>query len=251
MTNRQRIFLRVIFALTCIELVLAVLGIFFGPEESHYYIFTTLACLGMLVLLFVPVFTKKVFKVVIPTSLYIVFTIFCFCAIILGDVKDFFGTYRHWDSMLHFSSGMMLAVFGFILVNTLNHTKKGHVRLSPFFVAATAFCFVMMVQSLWEICEFLCDEWFGLNAQTYMVSGSSYSKDGVMLVGHEALRDTMEDFMLDGIGGLIISVIGYINLKKGKPGFVNAELRKVDEEDDAKNKPAHRKKHHMKEKQKK
>ena len=134
MTKRQRIFLRVIFVLTFIELVLAVLGIFFGPEESRYYIFTTLACLGMLVLLFVPVFTKKVFKILIPNSLYIVFTIFCFCAIILGDVKDFFGTYRHWDSMLHFSSGMMLAVFGFILVNTLNHTKKGHVRLSPFFV---------------------------------------------------------------------------------------------------------------------
>lgn len=57
MTKRQRIFLRVIFVLTFIELVLAVLGIFFGPEESRYYIFTTLACLGMLVLLFVPVFT--------------------------------------------------------------------------------------------------------------------------------------------------------------------------------------------------
>lgn len=95
MTKRQRIFLRVIFVLTFIELVLAVLGIFFGPEESRYYIFTTLACLGMLVLLFVPVFTKKVFKILIPNSLYIVFTIFCFCAIILGDVKDFFGTYRH------------------------------------------------------------------------------------------------------------------------------------------------------------
>lgn len=52
MTKRQRIFLRVIFVLTFIELVLAVLGIFFGPEESRYYIFTTLACLGMLVLLF-------------------------------------------------------------------------------------------------------------------------------------------------------------------------------------------------------
>ena len=33
--------------------------------------------------------------------------------------------------------------------------------------------------------------------------------------------------MLDGIGGLIISVIGYINLKRGKPGFVNAELQKA------------------------
>ena len=245
MTKRQRIFLRVIFVLTFIELVLAVLGIFFGPEESRYYIFTTLACLGMLVLLFVPVFTKKVFKILIPNSLYIVFTIFCFCAIILGDVKDFFGTYRHWDSMLHFSSGMMLAVFGFILVNTLNHTKKGHVRLSPFFFAATAFCFVMTVQSLWEICEFLCDEWFGLNAQTYMVSGSSYSKDGIMLVGHEALRDTMEDFMLDGIGSLIISVIGYINLKRGKPGFVNAELQKVDD-DAGEYQPKPKKKHHTK-----
>lgn len=233
MTKRQRVFLRVIFALTLINLVLSVLGVFFGDAEPVYYIFTSLACLGMMAILFVPIFTHKIFRVKIPSSLYIVFVVFCYCAIILGDVRDFFGTYKHWDTMLHFSSGMMLAVFGFILVNTLNSTKKGNVRLSPFFVAATAFCFVMTIQSLWEICEFLSDEWFGLNAQTYMVTGSSFgSPDGEMLVGHEALRDTMEDFMLDGLGGLIVSVIGYINLKKGKSGFADAELQKVEESDE-------------------
>lgn len=223
----------VIFILTLINLVLSVLGIFFGDAEPIYYIFTSLACLGMMAILFIPIFTHKIFKVRIPSSLYIVFVLFCYCAIILGDVQDYFGTYKHWDTMLHFSSGMMLAVFGFILVNTLNGTKKGNVRLSPFFVAATAFCFVMTIQSLWEICEFLSDEWFGLNAQTYMVTGSSFgSPDGEMLVGHEALRDTMEDFMLDGVGGLIVSIIGYINLKKGKPGFADAELKKIDGETD-------------------
>lgn len=233
MTKRQRVFLRVIFALTLINLVLSVLGVFFGDAEPVYYIFTSLACLGMTAILFVPIFTHKIFRVKIPSSLYIIFVVFCYCAIILGDVRDFFGTYKHWDTMLHFSSGMMLAVFGFILVNTLNSTKKGSVRLSPFFVAATAFCFVMTIQSLWEICEFLSDEWFGLNAQTYMVTGSSFgSPDGEMLVGHEALRDTMEDFMLDGLGGLIVSVIGYINLKKGKSGFADAELQKVEESDE-------------------
>lgn len=54
--------------------------------------------------------------------------------------------------------------------------------------------------------------------------------------------------MLDGIGGLIISVIGYINLKRGKPGFVNAELQKVDD-DAGEYQPKPKKKHHTKGKQ--
>jgi len=233
MKKRQRIFIRIIFFLTLINLILSVLGIFLGPEETQYYIFTTFACLGMLVLLFIPAFTQRIFKVIVPSSLYVAFTLFCYCAIILGDVRDYFGTYKHWDSMLHFTSGMMLAVFGFILVNTLNNTKKGNVRLSPFFVAAAAFCFVMTVQSLWEICEFLCDDWFGLNAQTYMVTGSSFAsgEEAVMLVGHEALRDTMEDFMLDGLGGLIVSIIGYIDLKKGKSSFASSRLDSLNQDE--------------------
>ena len=38
----------------------------------------------------------------------------------------------------------------------------------------------------------------------------------------------MSDFMLDGIGGLIISIIGYFNLKKGKAGFTTASLDKTE-----------------------
>ena len=44
------------------------------------------------------------------------------------------------------------------------------------------------------------------------------------LEGHEALRDTMEDLMLDFAGSLIISVIGYFDLKKQRKGIAALTL---------------------------
>lgn len=47
--------------------------------------------------------------------------------------------------------------------------------------------------------------------QTYLDSttGSLVDKNAVYLVGHEALKDTMWDLMLDAAGGLIVAVYGF------------------------------------------
>ena len=94
----------------------------------------------------------------------------------------------------------------------------------------------MTIQSLWEIGEFLCDEWFGTNSQTFLetTTGSLVTDEDVPLVGHEALRDTMSDFMLDGLGGLIVSTIGYFDLKRGKKSFASEKLIPPDEQEELK-----------------
>jgi len=232
MKKRQRIFIKVIFYITAIELLFNVVQMIFAEDQiTSLNIITVVACSAMLALIFVPVYTKKLFKRVLPPSMYIMFVTFCFCGLFLGDVKIFYAHFEHWDTLLHFISGMMLAVLGFILVNTLNDSDKTkqYVKLSPFFVAAVAFCFVMTIQSLWEIGEFLTDEWFNLNSQTYMetTTGTVVMPEDIPLVGHEALRDTMSDFMLDGLGGLIVCIIGYFNLKHNKKSFSDECLDKV------------------------
>lgn len=50
-------------------------------------------------------------------------------------------------------------------------------------------------------------------------------KDGTLLMGREALSDTMEDLIVDGIGALVISIIGYISLKYNK-GWIEKLLIK-------------------------
>ncbi|MEG2525415.1 MAG: hypothetical protein RSB03_07490, partial [Oscillospiraceae bacterium] len=76
----------------------------------------------------------------------------------------------------------------------------------------------------------LSDEFLGTNAQTYMLTttGSFIGATDVPLVGHEALRDTMVDFMLDGLGGLIVGTIGYFDLKHGKKSFSSEALEQAE-----------------------
>ncbi|MEG1742922.1 MAG: hypothetical protein RR246_02015 [Clostridia bacterium] len=231
--RRERNFIRIIFFITVLEFIGGVIGVIWGnSEELVYHIVSSVASLGMVAILFIPIFTKRILRVIIPNSMYVIFVIFCFCSIILGDVNNFFAKFVYWDNLLHLSSGILLSVLGFILINTLNNSKAKKIVLNPFFVAAASFCFVMTVQSIWEICEFLSDEWMHTNAQTYMATttGSFTSPTDVPLMGHEALRDTMMDFILDGVGGLVVSIIGYFDLKHGTKRFTASELEILPDE---------------------
>ncbi|MDD6872716.1 MAG: hypothetical protein PUD68_07765, partial [Clostridiales bacterium] len=56
------------------------------------------------------------------------------------------------------------------------------------------------------------DGLFGLNMQKYMTD------KGVMLIGHEALTDTMKDIIVDAISAAAISIVGFFSIcKKNKP----------------------------------
>ena len=101
----------------------------------------------------------------------------------------------------------MLAALGFILVDFLNRNERVQVSLSPAFVALFAFCFALAAGGVWEIYEYVADGMMGLNMQKFITA------EGVVLSGHEALADTMEDIILDASAAVLISVIGYVRLK--------------------------------------
>jgi hypothetical protein len=65
-----------------------------------------------------------------------------------------------------------------------------------------------MLDTLWEIIEFIMDMLMDLNMQQYR------SLDGTVLTGRYAVVDTMKDLIVDVIGALFISVVGYILLKR-------------------------------------
>jgi len=100
---------------------------------------------------------------------------------------------------------------GFSLVSFLNDSEHTHIDLSPFFVALFAFCFALASGAVWEIYEFLADEILATNMQKYMLA------DGTILVGHAALMDTMEDFIVDSLSSLAVTIAGYYSIKNKKP----------------------------------
>lgn len=176
------------------------------------YVIMLVQCLLGIVAFMIPSLATKKFRVEIPFSIYTSYVIFLYCAIFLGEVRNFYYIIPYWDTILHAFSGAMIGALGFSFVSLLNHNKGKNmeVELTPFFVAFFSFCFAMTLGIIWEIYEYTFDGLFGINMQKYMM------EDGIQLIGRVALMDTMEDIIVDAIGALIMSIVGYISLKYDK-----------------------------------
>jgi len=185
-------------------------------QESDYILMLIQCTLGVF-MMFLPGIISRKFSIEIPSMMYIMFAIFLYCAIYLGEVRDFYNQFKHWDVLLHGFSGAMLGALGYSFVTLLNKSERVPVNLSPAFVVLFAFCFAIMLGVLWEIYEFACDGFLGLNMQKYRLP------DGTLLVGRDALANTMKDLIVNTIGALIMSVAGYISLKY-KKGWIDKFL---------------------------
>lgn len=169
----------------------------------------------MILVIFIPVLVDRIVHVRVTRLMEILFVSFCFSSLILGDVVDFYGRFNWWDDLLHGISGMLLGIVGYSVINIFNKIGNNTIKFTPLFVSIWVVCFALALGSLWEIMEFVTDGLFGLNSQQYLL-GSGTFDDTEPLVGHEALRDTMQDLMLDLLGSLVIAVIGFFELRKLK-----------------------------------
>ncbi len=181
------------------------------------YVLMLIQCLLGIVALFIPSIISKKWKIIIPSSMYMIYIIFLYAAIFLGEVRDFYYRIPHWDTILHTFSGAALGALGFSVVNLLNKQEKLKVNLSPFFVALFSLCFAITMGVIWEIYEFSFDGLLHLNMQKFAL------ENGVNLVGRAALCDTMKDLIVDSIGALVTSIMGYISLKY-KKGWIDKLL---------------------------
>lgn len=183
------------------------------------YVLMLLQCLLGIAGVCLPAMLEKRHNLVIPSNMMILYVLFLYGAIFLGEVMAFYYRVPHWDTFLHTLSGAMLGALGYSVITFLNKSDGVPVNLSPLFVAFFAFCFSVAMGMVWEIYEYTVDVLFHTNMQKYAVEG------GAALMGQQALADTMKDIIVDAIGALVIAVIGYISLKRDKI-FVNKLLFK-------------------------
>ena len=153
-----------------------------GAHLKSDYILMLFQCILGVIVLGVPAFLEKKFSFEMPNAMSIAYFIFLYCAIYLGEIKQFYYIIPHWDSILHCFSGGMLGAFGFTLVVILNDSEKVRMDINPFFVCLFAFCFAVAIGAIWEIYEFSGDYLLGLNMQKYRLA------DGTLLVGIDALK---------------------------------------------------------------
>ncbi|MEL7605502.1 MAG: hypothetical protein AAGU39_05595 [Sedimentibacter saalensis] len=209
-----------VFVSLLLSIVYATVKIIYAPAGTSSemyekvrsdYVLMLLQCILGIIVMAIPSIVEKKASIDIPNNMEIMYFIFLYCAIYLGEVRNFYYLIPNWDTILHAFSGAMLGALGFSLVSFLNDSEHTHIDLSPFFVALFAFCFALASGAVWEIYEFLADEILATNMQKYLLA------DGTILVGHAALMDTMEDFIVDSLSSLAVTIAGYYSIKNKKP----------------------------------
>ncbi len=187
--------------------------------KSDYLLMLTQCILGLAVMLLPTIITHKL-RLMVPNTMCILYYIFLYCAIFLGEIFSFYYLVPHWDLYLHAMSGAMLGSLGFILIDWLNKDEHVKLSMSPVFVSMFAFSFALAVGALWEIYEFTFDGILGLNMQKFR------NEDGTLLVGSDALSDTMEDLIIDAIAAAAVTILGPITniRRKKKKGSALAQI---------------------------
>lgn len=209
-------------------------------------------CVLTLVLFMIPVIADRAFNVKLPTALETIILLFIFSAEILGEIQNFYGIIKHWDTILHTINGFLMAAIGFAMIDILNKHPRFHITMSPIFIAFVAFCFSMTIGVLWEFFEYGADNFVRTDMQKdYIVesiSSVTLHPDGKNIAvpindiqstdiksvqnGQEVhtvidggyldigLHDTMKDMLVNFIGAVVFSVIGYFYIdSRGKGTF--------------------------------
>ena len=255
-TNRSSLIVYLVLrALVILALVLSVL------RRDYESVFL---CGLTLILFLLPLVVEKHFKIRLPGTLEIIILLFIFAAEILGELSSFYVRVPHWDTVLHTINGFLCAAIGFALVDMFNRSERFSIQLSPLYLAVVAFCFSMTVGVVWEFFEYGCDLLLGLDMQKDTIihtlntveldmtrtnqvisvadiadvtltladgSAQSLSLGGYLDMG---LHDTMKDLLVNFIGAVVFSVIGFFFVKsRGKNKFARRFIPEVLTKDDS------------------
>ena len=202
-------------------------------------------CILTLGLFTIPLIIDRRLNIKLPNALETIILLFIFSAEILGEVQNFYGFFKHWDTILHTINGFLCAAIGFSLIDILNRSQKFHLQMKPIFVALVAFCFSMTIGVLWEFFEFEMDNFFKSDMQKDRIVQTISSvelnpeRKNIEIVikdinktviystqnGEEletvidggyldiGLKDTMKDLEVNFIGATVFSIIGLLYIK--------------------------------------
>ena len=205
--RRVRIFKRILSFIVLILAIVTMVALFYVKKEKIRVrlFFSLLQYIAMSIVLVSPRLLKKFANFEVPVEVHISVTAFAFLGLVLGDGLNFYGKIGWWDSLLHFTSGIILSFIALWLLQMLILRRKYlfmHRALLYIFVVA----FSLAVGAVWELCEYTVDDIFHTNNQQYMATtrATIVSSDDEPLEGHDALADTMKDLALDLAGAILV-----------------------------------------------
>ena len=156
-----------------------------------------------------PTVLHRRLKIFIPAEFQILVVLFAFAALFLGSIRGLYETYWWWDITLHFSSGLLLGILGFLIIYVMNENERVQIYLRPKFAALFAFIFAVAAGAIWEIFEFFMDQTFGYTMQKPMFGDPS------------GLTDTMWDLIVDSHGAATIALLGWWYMSRHRRSFID------------------------------
>ncbi|MCI7559724.1 MAG: hypothetical protein MSS76_06375 [Clostridium sp.] len=194
-------------------------------------------CILVLIQFLIPYFITKKLKIELPRIFEIIILLFIFSSEVLGEIQNFYGVFKHFDTVLHTLNGFLCAAVGFSLIDLCNNNSEKF-NLSPLYLTIVAFCFSMTIGVLWEFLEYSIDKvmlsdmqkdklvtkissvWLNPDGKNkaivvdninktiiYSDSGETVIKGGYLDLG---LNDTMKDLIVNFVGAVVFSIFGYL-----------------------------------------
>lgn len=207
--------------------------------RGHYE--NAFTCTLTLVLFMAPLMIEHIINIDLPDTLMTIIVLFIFAADVLGEMNAWYIKIPWWDTMLHTLNGFLAAAVGFSLIDILNKSDNIAFNMSPFFVVMTAFCFSMTIGVLWEFFEYGMDTFFLTDMQKdtiitqfgtvlldqtrtniaipvrditeVIINETPLGLGGYLDVG---LHDTMKDLLVNFVGAVVFSFVGYFYIKYPK-----------------------------------
>jgi len=185
-----------ILPMYAILLFMAVESTYLWQTYDSYYARPAITGFLSMLAFSIPVYLRFSGRMIVPWPLLILI----YMAVTLhtwGDYALWYDQYLWWDNVTHFVSASAVGILSFLTILLINHYVSAvHIprRLMPFMVVMfTAFFGVV-----WEMTEWVLDYLTG--------TGMQYS-----------LQDTVNDLVMDLIGGTVIGIAGHFYLKRKDP----------------------------------
>lgn len=125
-------------------------------------------------------------------------------------------------------------VCGVWLIHVIMAGNDKYIYFNKYFLVLFLVMFSLGMGACWEIVEYTYDSLSGTNTQQFMASttGSIFTAEDIPLCGHDALRDTMTDLILDLVGAFAVAVYGFVQHNRLKERYAFAvRLMEIDREE--------------------
>ena len=199
--NRTRIIKIVIFLIS--EMFALFSLIFFIREGISTRIIMSIITFALILL---PVLAEYIIKKKLLLSFYILGILYSIGPL-LGHSYNLYVILPWWDELLHFTGGLVFALFGFEIAKKLCKGRSSEVSI--WLIAFFGLFFSMALSAMWEFAEYGADQFLGMDMQcdTVIHSITSYLLDP----GQEVPR-TIEDINEVIVNGQPLEIGGYLDI---------------------------------------